>query len=400
MDRARSRAVKTMWIALACAALAAPPAIHGQYEPPGGPPGGGGDPGDLRFSAAGYNVAEAAGSATIQVERVGGHEGAVSVSYATAGGSATAGTDYAARTGTLSWGDGEAAPKSFTVPVTDDSEVELNETVLLVLSNPTGGADLAAPSQATLTIADDDSGPPPPPPSGEAGSLQFKGTSYSVAEGAGGIELEVSRTGGDAGAVSVAYNTVAGSAAAGEDFEAAGGTLSWGDHQSADKTVTVPIHDDAVAEGPETLSVVLAGPTGGARLGTPSEARIEIQDDDLEPFDCVPDATTACLLGGRFQMRVDWRRANGATGDGQVVPFTDQAVLLYFFAEENLEMLFKMVDGCGFNGHYWVFFGATTNVEFTVRVADSQTGAVRTYPNPLGMAAEPIQDIRAFATCP
>jgi hypothetical protein len=113
-------------------------------------------PGALQFSAATYSVGEGAGTATITVTRTGGSDGVVGVTYATADGTAAAGSDYTATTGTLSWNAGDAAAKSFTVAITNDTAPESNETVALALSAATGGATLGAPASATLTILDDD----------------------------------------------------------------------------------------------------------------------------------------------------------------------------------------------------------------------------------------------------
>ena len=116
-------------------------------------------PGTLQFSAASYSVAENVGTASIAVTRAGGTSGAVGVSYATSNGSATAGSDYTAASGTLSWTNGDAANKSFTITLLNDTAVETAETVNLSLSNPTGGATLGSPTTATLTINDDDIAP-------------------------------------------------------------------------------------------------------------------------------------------------------------------------------------------------------------------------------------------------
>ncbi|MGH2689648.1 MAG: Calx-beta domain-containing protein, partial [Actinomycetota bacterium] len=126
-------------------------------------------PGTLQFSASAYSVGEGSGQATVTVTRAGGSAGSVAVSYATSNGTAAAGSDYIARSGTLSWADGDSASKTFTVPITDDAAVEGNETVNLALSAPGGGATLGGPSAAVLTITDNDV-PPPSPPSGLSAS--------------------------------------------------------------------------------------------------------------------------------------------------------------------------------------------------------------------------------------
>jgi hypothetical protein len=62
-------------------------------------------------------------------------------------------------------------------------------------------------------------------------------------------------------------------------------------------------------------------------------------------------------------------------------------------------MLVKVLDGCALNGRYWVFSAATTDVEYTLRITDTETGDVREYWNPLGSAAAALTDTGAFATC-
>lgn len=117
---------------------------------------------------------------------------------------------------------------------------------------------------------------------------------------------------------------------------------------------------------------------------------------------CVPDATTLCMNNGRFSARGTFRTGAGQTGPFMAVPVATapDSGLFWFFAPSNLEMLIKVLNGCGLNSRYWVFFSAGTNVEFTVTVTDTQTGATKTYSNPLNTAAAPVQDTSAFATCP
>jgi lysyl endopeptidase len=124
---------------------------------------------------------------------------------------------------------------------------------------------------------------------------------------------------------------------------------------------------------------------------------------DVGSQGCVPDATTLCLANNRFQARVRWRTRQGTMGDGmavQVTPTPDDSGLFYFFNEDNWEMLIKVLNGCPITDHYWVFFAATTNVEFTLTVTDTQRGGSKEYFNELGQRANAVTDTQALATCP
>ena len=120
------------------------------------------------------------------------------------------------------------------------------------------------------------------------------------------------------------------------------------------------------------------------------------------PTSCTPDANTLCLNGGRFMVQVQWTDFQGNTGAGNVVPgvSSDTSGLFWFFGPDNWEMLIKVLNGCVVNNHYWVLGAASTNVEYTIQVTDTQTGQVKTYSNPLGTQSPAITDAAAFATCP
>ncbi|MCP4658379.1 MAG: DUF4091 domain-containing protein, partial [bacterium] len=120
-----------------------------------------------------------------------------------------------------------------------------------------------------------------------------------------------------------------------------------------------------------------------------------------EPEICTPGATNLCLSGDRFKVTVSWRDFAGNVGVGRVVPAgADDSGLFWFFASENWEMLVKVLDGCGVNDHYWVFAAATTNVEYTLTVTDTGSGAWWSSTNPLGVSSPAITDTGAFAACP
>ena len=114
-------------------------------------------PGTLQFVSPTYSVNESAGMVALTVTRTGGSLGAVSVAYATTNGTATAGSDYTATSGTLNWAAGDTEFKTFTVNILDDAIVEGNET-FDVQMGAVSGAHLGSPATATVTILDDDGG--------------------------------------------------------------------------------------------------------------------------------------------------------------------------------------------------------------------------------------------------
>jgi hypothetical protein len=121
------------------------------------------------------------------------------------------------------------------------------------------------------------------------------------------------------------------------------------------------------------------------------------------PIDvCTATSTNLCLLDERFKVEVTWENFLGEIGQGEVVPFgSPDSGLFFFFDPDNWEMLVKMTDACNspFDS-YWFFAAATTNVSYSIRVTDTQTGAFKQYFNPLGNAAAAITDTSAFSTCP
>jgi hypothetical protein len=110
--------------------------------------------GTFSFGPAAYSVKESSTNVTITVNRIGGTNGAVQISYATAaGGTAQNGVDYTGISGVLNWTNGESVSKSFSVPVLGNSMAQSNVTVNLALSNPTNSASaLGTQPTAVLTI--------------------------------------------------------------------------------------------------------------------------------------------------------------------------------------------------------------------------------------------------------
>lgn len=125
----------------------------------------GGHPGVLGF----YSSITAEENQTIQVpiRRTGGSLGTVSVDFAATSGSATSAADFDAASGTLTWNDGATTDQTIEIRIAADSVDEGGEDFRIELSNPSGGASLAA-SQLTVQIAANGAPPSSPPPPGPA----------------------------------------------------------------------------------------------------------------------------------------------------------------------------------------------------------------------------------------
>ena len=363
--------------------------------------GGGGNAGTLQFSTASTSVNENAGTRVITVTRTGGDNGPVSVNYETVNGSATFANDYTQTNGTLNWADNDDNNKTFAVPITNDSVEEPAQSFVVRLTSPGGGATLGGNDEITVTINDDDT------PTGGPGSIRFTSATATVSEGQASVTLTAERTGGSTGPVSALVNTANGSATAGSDYQAiSNGSVSWNNGDTANKTVVIPIVGDTAEESTETFTATLSAPTGGASIGNIPTSTVTISDDDVTCTPCVADANTLCLAGGsgdpnRFRVRVTWTDFAQASGPGKAVPFTPDAGFFYFFNNpNNLELLVKMVRGCGTSlNAYWFFYAAASNVGLEYEVLDTTRCVAKTYSNPVGNFAS-FGDINALATCP
>lgn len=223
--------------------------------------------GKIQFSTAAYVVKEAGGQAVITVKRTGGVASGVTVDFATSNGSATAGSDYTATNGTLSFA-ANAATATFAVPIASDGTPEGPETVNLTLTNPTNGAVLGAPATAVLTITDDDA------------SLDFSAPTYTVKEGTAKATITVKRNGTPTTtAATVDYATANGSAVAGTDYTATSGTLSFAANV-LQQTFSIPIANNTTVDAPRTVSLSLANAVG-VPVGDLGTATLTITDNDV-----------------------------------------------------------------------------------------------------------------------
>lgn len=151
------------------------------------------------------------------------------------------------------------------------------------------------------------------------------------------------------------------------------------------------------------MKTVRAGNSGcGAALGqatvaifTPSASLPSRQA--IEPEVCEPSDTVLCLRDGRFKVAVSWQAPNFTppSGPGRSVRVTGETGYFWFFNEANVELIVKVLDGRAINGNFWVFYGALSDVRYTIEVTDLETGRVKVYENPLQNLAS-IGDTTAF----
>jgi len=177
----------------------------------------------------------------------------VSVTYHTVDGTAIAGEDYQAVSGTLIFSPGQTA-QEILVPIIGDHKIESDETFTLV-SNPSV-YNYNAPHTPTATIYNDDM----------AGTFRFSTTACQGYEG-DQASITVTRTGGLADA-SVSYAVMGGSAQAGVDFSQTGGVLTFTGGETS-KTFTVDLLHDDVVENDETVVLGLLAPSGGYASNAP-----------------------------------------------------------------------------------------------------------------------------------
>jgi len=110
---------------------------------------------------------------------------------------------------------------------------------------------------------------------------------------------------------------------------------------------------------------------------------------------CSPTPTALCLQGARFQAEVTWTAPGFGSGPGRAVPLTGDTGYFWFFSDSNVELMVKVLDGRAVNRHFWVFYGALSDVAYTLTITDLQTGAREVFTNPQGRLAS-VSDVAAF----
>jgi len=189
---------------------------------------------------------------------------AVSVNWATANGTATAGVDYTAGSGALNFTPGQTS-KEISITVIGDTINEENEMVLVNLSGPSGAGFAAAGAQGQGTIIDKNAPP----------SLSISDT--VTRENGTGAAFTVTLAGTTLRTVTVRFSTSDGTAKAGSDYVARVGTLAFASGEKT-KAIAVTVVDDTAAESSEDFSVGLGDPVNATITKNRGTASIEASD--------------------------------------------------------------------------------------------------------------------------
>ena len=257
-------------------------------------------------------------AATFTVTIAGKSENTVTVNYAAAGISATAGADFTATPGQLIWDSRDTTPRTITVPTTDDAIDEDNETFQV---NLTGYSPLVN-SSATGTIVDGDN----PPTVVEVRDVE-------VTEDNTTANILVRLSGPSGKDITIDYGPGEGSTANADDHVPPSGrlTIAKGATQGS---IPVTIKEDTLFEGDETVFVNLFGHVNVATPpGTDVQGKVTIKDDgDAAAAPTVPNASVAegnsaltdltfqvTLAGPRPKTTFNYRTVAGTADDSDYV---------------------------------------------------------------------------------
>ncbi|MEM8932210.1 MAG: hypothetical protein AAGE94_13600 [Acidobacteriota bacterium] len=160
---------------------------------------------------------------------------------------------------------------------------------------------------------------------------------------------------------------------------------------------------EAFADQPSPGDSIATGRDGARMIETAAVPLILERGSGKASSPCVPSAEVLCLDhepgDRRFRLSASWRDFEDGTGVGTARALTDDTGGFWFFDPHNVELLVKVLDARDTNGHFWVFLGSLSNVEFTLDIEDTQTGERAVYTNPLGAFAS-FGDVEALPDLP
>ncbi len=381
--------------------------------------------GSISFASANYAVAEGAVVASLTLQRTGGSEGAVSVTLATANGTALAGSDYESVSQVVTWLAGETQNQIVTVPIIADSVAEAVESFTASLAEPLGGAILASPSTTTITITDDDIIAGACVSNAQTLCLNANGryqvrATFEAPDGANGAARTFTISQRDSGifyffnvdnpellvkvldgcgindrfwVLYAATTDVRFLLTVTDTFTGLSKTYENAQGHRADSVIDINAFSTCSSD---------VEPTNPELAALPPAPEPIAYRQVVNGSGCVDGDTTLCLnIDGRFQVRATYRAPDGASGNARAIHLAlRDGGLFYFFDPNNAEMLIKVLDGCSINQQHWVLFAGATDVQFQVTITDTITGDTKVYDNPQGQLANAVIDINAFGGCP
>jgi hypothetical protein len=251
------------------------------------------------------------------------------VSFTTIEGTALAGTHYVHTTGNFSWAYDDFSDRFIDIPIIDIPGIDdTDRTFSVLLYNAANWNPVVIPgsiwpyNQVNITIADVDRGSIIAPVSFRPVSL----VAQVMENTPGFINLQVTRVGSTIGIASVDYETVDGTALAGTHFTFTDSTLTWADGEAGNKTITVPIIDNATADGNVEFTVLLSDPVNGVIDSGQDEISVTIIDDETTPAGAgeISFVTpTISISEGAGTVQVYVQRTLGSVGELTVEWYTE-----------------------------------------------------------------------------
>ena len=223
--------------------------------------------GKLSYARPSYSLEEG-GQTSLEVNRVGGSTGSVTVDYEILAATADS-SDFTVTSGLLAWCPGDNAARFITVAATNDGVDEALEHLIVRLVAPSGGATLGNDSTSNIYVSDP----------GKGSTIGFFVSSADVSEtGFARTIVTAQRHGSAIGAVSVDYDISAADAELNVDFQGiTSGTFNWEDGDATPKNIEFVVIADGISEESEFFELTMSN-ANGASLNGNSVIRINISD--------------------------------------------------------------------------------------------------------------------------
>ncbi len=220
-------------------------------------------------------VRETNGVVPIIVQRLGGTNAGVHVDYSTVNGTALAGVNFTAISGTLNFGEGEVT-KVISLPLIHDTNVTGDLGFLLKLSNPSAGTYLAYPTNSFIVEQDAEAG------------FKFTNSTMQVYKNVGNAvvtvicsnpSIEPPVTDTNRPPLAVSFATMDGTALAGVDYQGTNGVILF-TNGIGTNTISIPIYNNSQVTGDHAFTVHLLNPTSPGKLIFPNVMTVTIVDNN------------------------------------------------------------------------------------------------------------------------